>query len=257
VSELDIAVCVKRVPATDTRIRIAGSGAGIETAGVKYILSPYDEFAIEGALRLRDAAGGGRVSLVSFGAAAAQEQLRTGLAMGADSATLLAGDSDVDALATARVLAGWFSSLEEQGGASGLILLGVKAADYDQQQVGPMLGVLLDRPCVTGVVEVELRDGAVRCERETETGVEVVEVELPAVLTVTKGAYEPRFVSLRGIMAARRKPLLTGEAESAPSGAVVERLIAPPARPPGRVVGTGSEAVPELVRLLREEAHAI
>ena len=254
-SGLKIAVCVKRVPATDTRIRIEASGKGIEAAGVKHILSPYDEYAIEAALRHRDAAGG-EVNLVSLAAAPAQEQLRTGLAMGADSATLLQGEAP-DALSTAKGLAEWFLMPAGGGGDVELILLGVKAADFDQQQVGPMLGVLLDRPCVTGVVTFELGDDVVRCEREIEGGVEVVEAEMPAVLTMTKGKHEPRYASLRGIMAARRKPLDLRSVHPPTTGATVEALREPPARPPGRVVGEGMDAVPELVRLLREEAHAI
>lgn len=252
-----IAVCVKRVPATDTRIRIAEDGLGIDEAGVKHILSPYDEFAIEAALRHKEAAGEGEVTLVSLGETQAQEQLRTGLAMGADSATLLKGSGGWDALTTAKVFASWLTMPESRGNGAELVLLGVKAADLDQQQVGPMLAVLLDRPCVTGVVEFELADGLARCEKEAEGGVEIVEAQLPAVLTITKGAFEPRFASLRGIMAARRKPLDTLDVEIQDSRLALENLSEPPARPPGRVVGHGVEAVPELVSLLRDEAHAI
>ena len=256
---MKIAVCVKRVPATETRVRITPSGDGIESEGVKYIQSPYDEFAIEAALCAKEVAGEGEVSLVTFGDDGALETLRSGLAMGADSATLLRGDSSVDGLATAKVLAGWFSG--DQSDASGsdapLILLGVKAADYDQQQVGPMLGVLLDRPCVTGVISFEIGSDAVRCEREMEGGIEVVEADLPAVITVTKGEREPRYASLRGIMAARRKPVEIHDVEVEASGLVIEGLREPPPRPPGRIVGEGVDAVGELVRLLREEAHAL
>lgn len=254
-TELKIAVCVKRVPATDTRIRIDPSGRGIDAAGAKHIVSPYDEFAIEGALRHKDSCGG-EVALVSLGGPEAQEQLRAGLAMGADCATLLHGEPS-DALSTAKALAEWFAAGDGNGADARLILLGVKAADHDQQQVGPMLGVLLDRACVTGVVDFEVRDGKVRCDRETEGGVEVVEADLPAVLAVTKGEYEPRYPSLRGIMAARRKQLDIREIEATGSGLHLERLMPPPPRPPGRVVGRGPEAVGELVRLLREEAHVL
>ena len=247
---MNVTVCVKRVPDTETRIRI--DGTGIDPTGVKFIVSPYDEFAIEAALRTREAAGAGTVALLSLGDASSQESLRAGLAVGADSALLLTADATMDGLATAKALAS-----ELDGSDAALILFGVKAAGDDLQQVGPMVATLLDRPCVTGVASFEVRDDVVVCDREVEGGVEVVEVDLPAVLTITKGDYEPRYASLKGIMAAKRKPLEQKEAAYAPSRLRVTRLSEPPARSAGRVVGEGADAVPELVRILREEANAL
>lgn len=249
---MNVIVCVKRVPDTETRIRIDGAGDKIDPSGVKYIISPYDEFAVEAGLRAKEAAGEGNVHLLSFGDAATQETLRSGLAMGADSATLLAGEPTIDGLATAKVLAA-----ELEGAEAPLILFGVKAADDDQQQVGPMVATLLDRPCVTGVSSFELSDGKAVCQREVEGGTEVVEVDLPAVLTITKGAYEPRYASLKGIMAAKKKPLEQKDAASVAARLVVSRLAEPAPRSAGRIVGEGPDAVPELVRLLREEANAL
>ena len=249
---MNVIVCIKRVPDTETRIRIDESGSDIEATGVKYIISPYDEFAIEAALRMKEAAGQGEVVVVSFGESAARETLRTGLAMGADRAVLLEGAPGMDGLATAKVLA---AHLEES--ASDLVLFGVKAADDDQQQVGPMVATLLDRPCVTGVASFEITDGMARCHREIEGGVEVVEVALPAVLSITKGAFEPRYASLKGIMAAKRKPLEEKDAVTVPSRVRILGLSEPPARAAGRIVGEGPDAVPELVRILREEAKVL
>jgi len=249
---VNVIVCIKRVPDTETRIRIDESGSDIEATGVKYIISPYDEFAIEAALRMKEAAGQGEVVVVSFGESAARETLRTGLAMGADRAVLLEGAPGMDGLATAKVLA---AHLEES--ASDLVLFGVKAADDDQQQVGPMVATLLDRPCVTGVASFEITDGMARCHREIEGGVEVVEVALPAVLSITKGAFEPRYASLKGIMAAKRKPLEEKDAVTVPSRVRILGLSEPPARAAGRIVGEGPDAVPELVRILREEAKVL
>ncbi|MEQ8329141.1 MAG: electron transfer flavoprotein subunit beta/FixA family protein [Longimicrobiales bacterium] len=249
---MDVIVCVKRVPDTETRIKISADGTSIDPTGVKYILSPYDEFAVEAALRTTEAAGSGEVTLVTLGDDAAQESLRAGLAMGADRAVLLEGETSMDGLATAKALAA------EVGGADApLVLLGVKAADDDQQQVGPMLGALLDRACVTGVTSFEMGDGTVRCHREVEGGVEVVDATLPAVLTITKGTYEPRYASLKGIMAAKRKPLEKKAAEAVAHRIAVSSMAPPPERPAGRIVGEGPDAVPELVRLLREEANAL
>lgn len=249
---MNITVCVKRVPDTETRIRIASAGRDIERDGVKYVLGPYDEFAVEAALQLVEEAGAGEVALLSFGPAETKESLRSGLAMGAHRAVLLTGEPTMDGWATARVLAS-----ELEGGDAGLVLFGVKAVDDDQQQVGPMVAELLGRPCATSVAEMEVGDGVVTCRRTVEGGREVVEMDLPAVATLTKGRYEPRYASLRGIMMAKRKPLVEKEAPAVDSGLVVEGLEYPPARPEGRIVGRGAGAVPELVRLLREEAKVI
>lgn len=249
---MNIFVCIKRVPDTEARIRIGDDGTGIDPSGVKFVMSPYDEFALEAALRVRDAGRAEEVVLVTVGDAAAAETLRSGLAMGADRAVLLNGDVTMDGLATAKALEA------ELGGADApLILLGVKAVDDDQAQVGPMLATLLGRPCATTVSEFELGEGSVACHREVEGGIEVVELSLPAVLTITKGAYEPRYASLKGIMAAKRKPLEEREAVIPESRLEVLGLEYPPERPAGRIVGEGPDAVPELVRLLREEAKVL
>ena len=245
-------VCLKRVPDTETRIRIDASGVRIDTAGVKYVISPYDEYAIELALRAKEGGGPGEVDLVTFGDASAQEALRKGLAMGADSALLLTGEPDMDGLATAKTLAA-----ELMGSDAAVILFGVRAADDDQQQVGPMFATLTRRACVTGVSTFTLEGDKAICHREVEGGTEVVEVGLPAVLTITKGPHEPRLASLRGIMAAKKKPLVEKPAQVHPSRVRVHALKEPAARPAGRIVGQGADAVPELVRLLREEAKAI
>jgi electron transfer flavoprotein beta subunit len=249
---LEIIVCIKRVPDTETRIRIAGDGTSFDPDGVKFVMSPYDEFALEGALQAREAGAADAVALLSAGDAAGVETLRQGLAMGADRAVLLEGDFGMDGLATAKALA---DELEEVD--SGLVLLGVKAADDDQQQVGPMLATLMQRPCATSVSEFELGDGHVVCHREVEGGIETVRLPLPAVVTITKGKYEPRYVSIKGIMAAKRKPLEQKQAGDHAARLTVLGLELPPARPEGRVVGEGPDAVPELVRLLRDEAKAI
>lgn len=249
---MKIVVCVKRVPDTETRIRIAESGDAIDESGVKFIMSPYDEFAVEGALRTKEAAGEGEVALLTLGDAAAAEILRSGLAMGADRAILLEGEVTMDGLATARALVAELEAME-----AGLVLFGTVAADDDQQQVGPMVATLLGRPCVTGVADFEVEDGVATCHREVEGGVEVVEADLPAVLTITKGEFEPRYASLKGIMAAKKKPLEQKDASTVEARLRVEALEHPPERPEGKIVGEGAEAAGELVRLLREEARVL
>jgi len=249
---MNITVCVKRVPDTETRVKVGADGTSIDPSGVKYVLSPYDEFAVEAALRLRDARGEGEVTVVTFGDETAQETLRSALAMGADRAVLLKGEPTHDGLVTARVLATEIAASDPP-----LVLLGVKAADDDQQQVGPMLATLLGRPCATAVSSFELEGDRITCRSEVEGGTSVLELPLPAVVTITKGEYEPRYASLKGIMAAKRKPLETREAEAVPSRLRVASMELPPERSAGRIVGEGPDAVSELVRLLREEANVL
>lgn len=249
---MKIAVCVKRVPDTETRIRVDASGSSIDPSGVKFVVSPYDEFAVEAALRLCEANGSGEVITLSLGEDAAQDILRTTLAMGADRAVLLRGEVTPDGLATAQALAAELKALDAP-----LVLLGVKAADDDQQQVGPMVATLLGRPCATSVSSFEIAGDRIRCRREVEGGTEVVELPLPAVVTITKGPYEPRYPSLKGIMAAKKKPLEVKDAVATTPRIRVEVLELPAERNAGRFIGQGADAVPELVRRLREEANVL
>lgn len=249
---MNVIVCIKRVPDTEARIRVDGSGTSIDKAGIKYDMSPYDAFAVEAALRAKEAAGAGEITLLTLGDSSSQETLRKGLAMGADKAVLLDGAVSLDGLATAKSLAAELGSADAP-----LILFGIKAADDDQSQVGPMVATIIGRPCVTGVSTYEVGDGTVVCHREVEGGSEVVEVDLPAVLCMTKGPNEPRLAALKGIMAAKRKPLEEKPAEDGGPRVRLTALSEPPARAAGRIVGEGADAVPELVRLLREEANAL
>jgi electron transfer flavoprotein beta subunit len=247
-----IVVCIKRVPDTEARIRIAGDGRSIDPAGIKFAISPYDEFALEIALRLKEAQGGGEVVALTVGEGNSGEQLRSALAMGADRAVLLEGQPSLDGLATARALAAEIREI-----APDLVLLGMKAVDFDQQQVAPMLAQLLDLPCVTVVASIEPEGSAIVCHREIEGGVEVVEAPLPAVISITKGEFEPRYPSLKGIMAAKKKPLEQKPAQLGESRIQLRELVSPPERPAGRIVGQGVDAVPELIRALREEAKVL
>jgi electron transfer flavoprotein beta subunit len=248
-----IAVCIKRVPDTETRIRIAADGVSIDETGVKFIMNPYDEFAVEEALQRKEKAGAGEVVVVALGPDAAQETIRGALAMGADRGVLLKADRiPADALAVARALAA-----ELKDGGYDLILFGKMAVDDYNHAVGPMVAEILGLPCVTAVSKLELDGANGVAEREIEGGVEVVEFPLPAVLTVEKGLNTPRYPALKGIMAAKKKPI---EAKPAALGAArlaVTGLTLPPERKAGRIVGEGPDAVSELVRLLRTEAKVL
>ncbi len=247
---MKIIVCIKRVPDTEARIKV--SGTSIDTTGVKFVSSPYDEFAMETALRLKEAKGEGEIIAMSLGEASSAEQLRSALAMGADRAILLKGQPSIDGSATARALAAEIKTHNPD-----LVLCGMKAVDNDQQQVGAMLAEYLDLPCVTVVAEVEVQDGKIVAHREVEGGVEIVEASLPAVVTTTKGKHEPRLPSLKGIMAAKKKPLEEKDAQLPEARMQVRSLANPPERSGGKIVGQGADAVPELVRLLKEEAKVL
>ena len=250
---MKIAVCIKRVPDSETRVKIAPDGKSIDEAGVKFILNPYDEFAVEEALRRKEKAGGGEVVVIALGSAAAQETIRTALAMGADRGVLLQADRiPADGLQAATALAA-----ELKAGGYDLILFGKMAIDDYNHQVGPMVAELIDLPCVTTVAHLEIENGKGTAEREIEGGVEVVEFPLPAVLTTDKGLNEPRYPALKGIMAAKKKPLEVKPVTIAAGGLDVLALMPPPERQAGKIVGEGAAAVAELVRLLREEAKVL
>lgn len=251
---MDIIVCLKRVPDTETRVRFSDGSTVIEPEGIKYIVSPYDEFALEAAFRTTEMTKEGQVTVMTLGNEDSQETLRAALAAGADAAVLLRAQGAVtmDGLATAKALAAELETREEQ-----VVLFGVKAGDDDQQQVGPMVATLLGRPCASNVTSFEVGEGVLRCHRDVEGGTEVVELDLPAVVTLTKGAFELRFASLKGIMAAKRKPLDVKDVDLPQSRLSVERLDYPPERAEGRILGEGADAVPELVQLLRDEANVL
>jgi electron transfer flavoprotein beta subunit len=246
-------VCVKQVPDTETRVKLAADGRSLDPAGVTMILNPYDEFALEQALRVKEQTGAGEVVAISLGGAAVQTTLRNALAMGADRAILLMSNvSSPDPLAVAKALADAIRPLD-----AALVWLGKQAMDDDAAQVGPMLATLLGRPCVSVLAKFELSGTTANVEREIEGGRELVQVPLPAVLTTDKGLNEPRYASLKGIMAAKKKVL---EERVVDLGAPhLERLALelPPPRAGGRIVGEGVAAVPALLKALREEAKVL
>ncbi len=249
---MNIIVCIKRVPDTESRIGVSGDGRSVATEGAKFVLNPYDEFAVEEALRLKEAAGAGSVTVMTLGGDESKETLRTALAMGADQAVLLKGRPSVDGLGTAEKLAEAVKVREYD-----LVLFGKQAVDDDNLQVPGMVATLLELPCVTVVVELAVADGKLTASREVEGGHESVEVDLPAVVAAQKGLNEPRYASLKGIMAAKKKPLEEVEVGDAESRLEVLEVKPPTQRAAGVIVGEGPEAVPELVRKLREEAKVL
>jgi len=250
---MKIVCCIKRVPDSETRVKIAADGKSLDESSVKFVMNPYDEFAVEEALRRKEKAGAGEVVVISVGPAAAQETIRTALAMGADRGILLQADSiPADPYETAKLIAA-----ELNPGTWDLILFGRMAIDDYNHQVGVIVAELLGLPCVTAISHLDLEGAKGVAEREIEGGIEVVEFTLPAVLTIDKGLNEPRYPALKGIMAAKKKPLDVKPVQAGPGGVEVAALTPPPDRKEGKIVGEGVGAVGELVRLLREEAKVL
>ena len=248
---MKLLVAVKRVIDFNVKPRVKMDGSGVDLANVKMSMNPFDEIAVEEAIRLKEKGVATEIVAVSIGPAKAQETLRTALAMGADGAVLLKADRTPEGLAAAKVLAE-----EIRGREYDLVLFGMKAVDDDLQAVGAMVAELLGIPVATAVTEFSVEGGKVTAHREIEGGAEVVELRMPCAVTLTKGAYEPRYASLKGIMAAKKKPLEEKPAQAGDAGAA-PALSYPPERQAGRIVGEGPDAVPELLRLLRTEAKVI
>lgn len=249
---MNVIVCIKRVPDSESRIGIGKDGTSVETDGLKFVVNPYDEYAIEEALRLKEAAGEGAVTVMTLGGEDSKETLRTALAMGVDQAVLLKGKPSVDGLGTAKKLAEAIKDREFD-----LILFGKQAIDDDNLQVPAMVAQLLGLPCANVVVELQVDGGKAKAEREVEGGHEILEFDLPAVVAAQKGLNEPRYASLKGIMAAKKKPLEEVEVGDADSRLAVLAVEGPPERSAGEIVGEGADAVPALVRKLREEAKVL
>lgn len=246
-----IVVCLKRVPDTESVIRLTPDGTAIERGDLNFIINPYDEYALEAALQLKEAQGG-EVVLLCVGEAEADSTLRKGLAMGADEAVLLQVPHDLQQpLPTAHLLAEWLRAHPAD-----LVLAGKQGVDFDHGSVPGMLGELLGWPSATAICALTLVDGAVVVEREVEAGRERVRVPLPCVLSADKGLNEPRYASLKGIMMAKKKPLEIVDC-TAPAEAATGRFTTPAARPAGRVIGQGAQAADELLRLLKEEARVL
>ena len=264
---MKIFVTVKRVPDPNAAIKVKPDGSGIVTDNLKYVVNPFDEIAIEEALRLKDKGGGAEVVLVSIGAKVASEQLRTGLAMGADRAILVLAEQELDSLAAARI----FHKLVNDEKVD-LVLMGKQAIDDDANQTGQMLAALLGWPQATfaskvesldseaekqGVPGIVLADGKAKVIREVDGGLETLELPLPAVVTVDLRLNTPRYASLPGIMKARKKELKEIPIDSLgidvkPRLKVI-KLDPPPKRQAGRKVGS----VQELVQVLHNEAKVI
>jgi electron transfer flavoprotein beta subunit len=258
---MKIVVCTKYVPDTAIKVKVTPDGKGVDLADVTFVVNPYDEFAVEEALQIKEKQGA-EVVVVGAGIEKATAGLRTCLAMGADSAVLIKDDKleNADSYAIGSALAKVCGELKPD-----LILFGKHAIGVDNAQVPAVVAEILDLPQASVVIKLEVKDKGFRAEREIEGAREIIEGSLPAVITAQKGLNTPRYASLKGIMAAKKKTIEIRTVESLGLPAddlqprvAVQLVTLPPPRPPGKVLtGDVSETVPSLVKLLHEEAKII
>ncbi len=262
---MNIICCIKQVPSTETKIRINSATGLVDTSEVEWVINPYDEYALEMALRIKEALGTGKITAISLGPERTKMALRTSLAMGVDEAVQVWDNAfeGLDGLSLGRVLAAAIKKLEFN-----LVLCGKQAIDDDMALVPQAIAHFLGIGHCAVVPEVELTrlgDNEIICSREVEGATEVVYAQLPCLITVQKGKFQPRYPTLKLMMAAKRKEIPVWDmAVVGIDPAQLTKMVVclghklPPQRKPGRVLeGELTQVVPELVRLLREEAKVI
>ena len=257
---MNIYVCIKQVPATETKIKPNASGDGIDTTGIKWIMSPYDEFAVEEALRFKEKNAGANVTVLSVGPARVAETIRTALAMGCDNAIWVESGEDIDSFMAAKALAGTI----RKEAAPHIIFTGKQAIDDDCAQVSQLMATFLEIPYATVVLNATYEATKVTVKRETEGGtLEVIEMPTPCLVAAQKGLNEPRFASLPNIMKAKKKEIkqykLADVGVSDGDRKIrLKNIQLPPAKQPGKKLsGDVPTMVKELVKLLHDEAKVI
>jgi electron transfer flavoprotein beta subunit len=260
---LNTVVCISQVPDTESRIKIGGDGRHIDETGLKFIVSPYDEYALEEAIRLKEKSGGD-VTVLTFGPERAAQALRECLARGATKAIHVKADNanDADSLGIAKVLAAAIKSIPHD-----LIFLGKQGVGTDNGLVGPMLAELLGYPQVNVITHLEVADGKITAHREIDAAEEIIEAPTPAVLTAQKGLNEPRYASLKGIMAAKKiaidaksiADLGLSDGDVFNQRVTITKLELPAEKSGGRKIdgADAAAAAREIVKYIREEAKAL
>jgi electron transfer flavoprotein beta subunit len=249
---MKVLVAVKRVIDYNVKIRVKSDNTGVETANVKMSMNPFDEIAVEEAIRLKEAGKADEVVVVSMGEKKCQETIRTALAMGGDRGILVETDEDLQPLAVAKILKG---IVEKEN--PDMIILGKQAIDDDNGQTGQMLGALLGWPQGTFASKVELGDGSVNVTREVDGGLQTVKLTLPAIVTSDLRLNEPRYAALPNIMKAKKKPLETVTPADFGVDVSPRLKVLKVEEPAGRSAGIKVETVAELVDKLKNEAKVI
>jgi electron transfer flavoprotein beta subunit len=249
---MKILVPVKRVVDFNVKVRVKPDGSGVELANVKMAMNPFDEIAVEEALRLKEAGKANEIVAVSIGPQQAQETIRTALAMGADRGILVKTDSPVEPLAVAKIL----KAIVDQE-SPGLVILGKQAIDDDSNQTGQMLAALLGWPQGTFASKVSVGDGTLEVTREVDGGLQTVGLKLPAIVTTDLRLNEPRYASLPNIMKAKKKPLAETSPEALGVDTAQRLKVLKTVEPGGRKAGVKVASVTELVNKLKVEAGVL
>ncbi len=249
---MKVLTCVKRVVDFNVKVRVKPDASGVETTNVKMSMNPFDEIAVEEAVRLREKGVASEIVAVSCGPVACQETLRTALALGADRAVLVHTDAELQPLAVAKLLAALVRKESPQ-----LVILGKQAIDDDASQTGQMIAALLDLPQATFASKLDIAEGKATVKREVDGGLETVEVTLPAVVTTDLRLNEPRYATLPNIMKAKKKPLETLTPEALGVNVAPRLATLKVAEPPKRKGGGRVADVKELVAKLRTEAKVL
>ena len=244
---------MKSVPSSETKVRVNSNRKSIDETDIVYEINPYDEYALEEAIKIKEAHGG-KVVIITLGAPTATQNIRKGLAMGADEAVHLICENIelADSATIAGLLAAAIKEMEFD-----VIFCGKKAIDCDNHQVPNRIAQLLGIPAVTAISGLELTPESAKATRNIEGGTETISVNFPALFSAEKGLNEPRYASLPGIMAAKKKPVDERQVSVGDQLLELISLELPPPKPEGRIVGEGPEAAVELIRILREEAKVI
>ena len=240
----------------DLRFKIASNGTSVDESGLKFDISDFDGYAVEAALQTKEKQAdpaASEVVVISLGPDVVQETLRKAMSLGADRAVQLKCDTPVHvsyAIATAL-------AAELKDGGYDLVMFGRMSIDTANQSTGPIVAELLGLPIITAISKLQLDGGRVKARRELEGSYELIECPMPAVVTIDEGIARPRYPSLKGIMAAKKKPLEVKPAQVGEERYKLDKMELPPERAAGRIIGEGKDAVPELVRLLKEEAKVL
>lgn len=248
---MNVICCIARVPDTSTRIKIAQDGKSPDLTGAQFIVNPYDEFALEEAIKFKEAKGGECI-VVYVGAADFQKDIRQCLAKGADKAISVQAEGALGPQGIAHLIADQVRPF-----LPAMVFCGKQSVDGDVGATGVMLAHVLGMPVISKASTFEVLGDKVKATREIEGGVETIESPIPCVVTAEKGLNEPRRAGLKEIMAAKNKPLTVVKATARPAKLSIQKFELPPERPAGRIIGEGLEAVSTLVGLLRSEAKVI
>ncbi len=257
---MNIYVCIKQVPDTETKIKLNADSSGIDTAGIKWIMSPFDEFAVEEALRLKEKNAGSTVTVLSAGPTRVVESIRTALAMGCDNAIHIEIPETADNNFAAKALAG---ALKKESQVD-IVFTGKEAIDDGAAQTSQLIAEHFGIPCVTVVLGIEYAGATVKCKREVEGGAfEMIETSLPAVIAAQKGMNEPRYASLPNIMKAKKKEVKGLKAADVGVSDADQKIrfknfqLPPPKQAGKKITGDAPAQSKELVRLLHEEAKVV